>query len=164
MHMFFEEGLLWGSEFVKRKTIAFLLLFAIILTMPAMASGSEAERVISVAIGLLGTPYELKSDAPNSFNCFSFVEYCFNQVVPGTISLTGISGSYAKISSIKNLEPGDIVGFKSSKKLRGILGYHFAIYAGNGYIIHAANKTDGVTVSKLKDCRKRFIGALRIKW
>lgn len=75
-----------------------------------------------------------------------------------------ISGSYAKISSIKNLELGDIVGFKSLKKLRGILGYHFAIYAGNGYIIHAANKTDGVMVSKLKDCRKRFVGALRIMW
>lgn len=146
---------------MKRK-IALVLALLLALTTPAIASSSQAKKVISVAMKQIGAPYKLESDSPNSFNCFTFVAYCFNEVEPGTITSGGISGHYDKIKSASKLKAGDIVIFKSTRKLKGILGYHFAIYAGDGYIIHAANKADGVTVSRLKDYRKRFVGAVRI--
>ena len=134
-----------------KKTLAFIILFSLICAMPGLATASQIELTLATAIEQLGAPYELYSDAPFSFNCFTFVAYCFNEVVPGLISLDGIAADYEKITSIRDVKPGDIIGFKSSKNLRGILGYHFGIYIGKGYFIHAANKTDGVIVSRLKD-------------
>ena len=145
-----------------KRTIALVLLIAMVTTVPAMASKSQVKQVISVAMGQLGAPYELKSDAPKSFNCFSFVAYCVNKVVPGKITTKSIGGEHKRIKSIKSLKAGDIVCFKRSSKLKGILGYHYGIYVGNGYFIHAANKHDGVIVSKINDYKKRYIGAVRV--
>ena len=145
-----------------KRTIACVLLLILALSVPAMAAPSQAEKVVSVAMEQVGAPYKLHSNAPKSFNCVTFVAYCFNKVAPGTISSDGISVSYKKVSSIRSLKPGDIVGFKSTKRLKGIMGYHFGIYVGKGYFVHAANKTDGVIVSQLKDFKKRFAGAVRI--
>lgn len=145
-----------------KRTVALALLLAMAVATPALAASLEVEQVISVAMEQLGAPYELKSDVPNSFNCFSFVVYCINQAVPGKISSAGIDGGYKTVKSIHKLKAGDIVCFKSTNKLKGILGYHFGIYAGKGYFIHAANKDDGVTVSKVKDYKKRFVGAIRL--
>ncbi len=145
-----------------KRAAAFILVIVMALAMPAAASSSRAKQVLDVAREQIGAPYALKSDAPNSFNCLSFVAYCFNQVVPGTITRGGVKVEYEKIDAMSKLKAGDIVIFRSTNKLRSVKGYHFAIYAGKGRIIHAANPIDGVTVSKLKAYRKRFIGAVRI--
>ena len=145
-----------------KRTIALVLLIAMLTAVPAMASASKAKQVVSVAMEHLGAPYELKSDAPKSFNCFSFVAYCVNKVVPGRITTKSIEGDYKKIKSIKSLKAGDIICFKRSSKQKGILGYHYGIYVGKGYFIHAANKHDGVTISKLGNYKRRFVGAVRV--
>ncbi|MBQ3268614.1 MAG: C40 family peptidase [Clostridia bacterium] len=145
-----------------KRAAALTLAIVMILATPALASSAQARQVLSVAREQLGAPYALKSDAPNSFNCLSFVAYCFNQVVPGAITGDGVKAEYEKISAVSKLKAGDIIIFRSARQLRGVKGCHFAIYAGKGYIIHAANPTDGVTVSKLKDYKKRFLGAVRI--
>ena len=145
-----------------KRTIALVLLIAIATAVPALAASSEAIQVISVAMEQLGAPYELQSDAPNSFNCLTFVIYCVNQVAPGKLSEKGIDGDYSIVKSVKKLKAGDIVCFKSSNKLKGILGFHFGLYAGKGYFIHAANWDEGVTVSKVNKYKKRFVGAIRV--
>ena len=147
-----------------RRTAAVALLMALMLTMfarPASAD-SPVEQVISVARDQLGKPYALFSDAPRSFNCVSFVAYCFNQVADGTISLDGISGDYKKIKSTKHLKTGDILCFKSATRKKGVLSHHYGIYLGKGYFIHASNADKCVTISKLKSYKKRFTGAVRI--
>ncbi len=144
------------------REIALFLLLALVCSMPAMAESSRVEQLLSVAVEQLDAPYELFSDAPNSFNCLTFVIYCFNQVASGKISVQGIDGDYEKISSIRNVQPGDIVCFKSSSRLKGVLGYHFGIYVAKGYFIHASSEAGKVTVSKLKNYKKRFVGAVRI--
>lgn len=145
-----------------KRSIALVLLFALLFSMPAMASSSQVEKVLAVAMKQLGAPYELLSDAPKSFNCVSFVMYCFNQVESGTISQDGIKGDYTKITSTKHLKPGDIVCFEGSSGQKGILGSHYGIYAGKGCFIHASNRDGMVTASKFKDYKKRFVGAIRI--
>lgn len=146
-----------------KRTLALILAVLMALATHALASSVPAKQVLSVAKKHIGAPYKVDSDSPKSFNCFSFVAYCFNEVEPGTITSGGINASYERIKSASKLKAGDIVVFKSNRKLKGILGYHYAIYAGKGYIIHAANKTDGVTVSRFKDYKKRFVGAVRIR-
>ena len=56
---------------MKRK-IALMLALLLTLTTPAIASSSQAKKVISVAMKQIGAPYKLESDSPNSFNCFTF--------------------------------------------------------------------------------------------
>ena len=145
-----------------KRTLALILAILMALAAPAVAASSQAKKVLSVAKKQIGAPYKLDADSPKSFNCFSFVAYCFNEVSPGTITSSGINGPYDTVTSASKLKAGDIVIFRSNRKLKGIMGYHYAIYAGKGYIIHAANKTDGVTVNRFKDFRKRFVGAVRI--
>lgn len=145
-----------------KRALALTMVILVVLAMPAMASSAQVKQVLSVAKEQFGAPYALKSDAPKSFNCLSFVAYCFNQVIPGAITESGVKAEYEKITSTSKLKAGDILIFKSTRQLRGVLGYHFAIYVGKGYIIHAANLTDGVTMSKLKEYKKRFVSAVRI--
>ena len=144
-----------------KRTIAVFLLLILATYAPAMADSTQVAQLLSVAIEQLGTPYTLFSNAPESFNCLTFVTYCFNQVADGTFSGKSIECDYEKITSIKELKPGDIVCFKSSSRLKGILGYHFGIYVGRGYFIHASNSVGKVTVDKLSKYRKRFLGAVR---
>lgn len=61
---------------------------------------------------------------------------------------------------MRNVKPGDIVCFKSSSRLKGILGYHFGIFVGRGYFIHASSSTGKVCISKLKKFKKMFVGAV----
>lgn len=145
-----------------KKAIAVVLLLALMSAVPAMAMSSKVEKLLSTALEQMGAPYELYSDAPNSFNCFTFVTYCVNEVEDGKITWEGIDGSYKKITSIKRLKSGDIICFKNSKHHKGVLGYHFGIYLGKGYFIHAANQDEGVTIDEVKDFKKRFIGAIRL--
>ncbi len=146
---------------VKRAIAVFLLLI-LAAAMPATADSSQVERLISVAIEQLDAPYELFSSPPDSFNCLTLVTYCFNQVADGTFSDKGVAGDFEKIASISDVEPGDIVCFKSSSRMKGILGYHFGIYVGRGYFIHASSSAGKVTANKLSKYRKRFLGAVRI--
>lgn len=144
-----------------KRIIALAMLLILVVATPAMAA-SRAKEVLSVAVGQLGKPYALISQAPDSFNCASFVAYCFNSVDSGTISQGRIKGHAKKIGSIRKVKPGDILCFKSSGGEVGMLSYHFGIYMGKGRFIHASNSAQKVTISKLKSYSKRFIGALRV--
>lgn len=143
-----------------KRLIAVLLI--LLLATPAMAASSKKEQIISVATEQIGKPYKLYSDAPNSFNCVTFVAYCFNAVAPGTVSQSGVKGSYDKIASKEDLKAGDILCFKTSSNQKGILGYHFGIYLGKGYFIHASSSAGEVTMCALKNYKNRFVGALRV--
>lgn len=127
-----------------------------------MAASTQVHQVLAIAKENLGAPYRVHSRPPKSFNCFTFVKYCFNQVVPGKISNTGVNGTYTTIKSTHALKAGDILFFKRTGKQKGIRGYHYGIYQGRGYFIHAAEGKEGVRISKLKAYKKRFVGALRV--
>ena len=82
-----------------KRTIACVLLLILALSVPAMAAPSQAEKVVSVAMEQVGAPYKLHSNAPKSFNCVTFVAYCFNKVAPGTISSDARSGPFSNPSA-----------------------------------------------------------------
>ena len=145
-----------------KRTLAVAVLLAMMLAMPAAAEKSRVGQVLDVAREQLGKPYSLISDAPDSFNCISFVAYCYNQVQPETILTDGINADYEKIESMDQMEPGDIICFRGNKNQKGLLGYHFGIYVGYNYFIHASSQDGGVMVSRLKNYKKRFLGAIRI--
>lgn len=144
-----------------KRIIALALLAALLATTPAMAASSKGLQTVSVALKQLGKPYQLKSDAPNSFNCATLVSYCLNRVESGKAGRGGITGGYTRISSMKLLNAGDVLCFRTTGSEIGILNYHFGIYAGKGYFVHASNSANRVIVSKVKDYAGRFLGAIR---
>ena len=145
-----------------KRSIALALILLIIFMTPAMAVQSRASRVLTVAVSQLGKPYALVSSTPDSFNCASFVAYCYNTVSSGTITRNGVSGRCRKISSLKKLKAGDILCFRTSGSEKGMLNYHFGLYMGKGRFIHASNSAKQVVISKLKSYSGRFLGALRV--
>jgi len=161
----YEMPFMWkeNPQMKFRRSIALALALLMLFATPAMAiSRTRARQVLSVAFEQLGKPYELISDAPNSFNCASFVAYCFNAVDSGSFTNNRFSGHYRKISSMKKLKAGDIVCFKASGSETGMLSYHFGIYMGKGHFIHASNSAKEVIISKLTSYSGRFLGGLRI--
>lgn len=145
-----------------KSIIALVLALALVSAVPAMAASSKGMQAVSVALRQLGKPYSLRSDAPLSFNCATLVGYCVNRVESGKITGSGVHGDYARIGSIKRLEAGDVLCFKTTGSEIGILNYHFGIYMGRGYFVHASNSAGKVTVSKVKDYAGRFKGAIRL--
>lgn len=144
------------------RIIALALVIALISATPAMALSAKGLQAVSVALRQVGKPYKLKSDAPNSFNCATLVGYCLNRVDSGKVTRNGIQGGYTKIGAMKLLDIGDVLCFKTTGSEIGILSYHFGIYMGKGYFVHASNSANKVIVSKVKDYAGRFLGAIRV--
>lgn len=145
-----------------KRSMALALILMMLFSMPAMAATARARQAVAVALKQVGKPYQLHSDAPNSFNCATLVAYCCNQVSGRMFTKSGIAGQHKRISSMSKLEAGDVVCFKTSGSERGVLSYHFGLYMGKGYFVHASNSADKVIVSKMKDYAGRFLGGLRV--
>lgn len=118
----------------------------------------EAAEFLEYATQFLGNRYvwggtSLKSGA----DCSGFVQSLFGKF---GYSLSRTSAEQAHNGkSVKNnkLEPGDLVFYHTDKKNKDRIS-HVAIYIGNGKILHSANKTQGVVISKLGNpCAARRI-------
>lgn len=122
-----------------------------LMATAASAESSDIERAIYEAQKLIDTPYAIVSDPPTSFNCASFVYYCYNQADSGSISKSLSEqvhdDGHEKISSIEELRRGDLVCFNIDG--RNDPYGHVGIYLGDGYFIHASSSDEKVTVSSL---------------
>ena len=86
--------------------------------------------VITIAKGFIGKPYVYGSQGPNSFDCSGFVRYVFSKTgvissvndidkIPRTASGIYSSPNTNKIS-FNEIQPGDMVFFKSGSKISHI--------------------------------------------
>ncbi|MDO8469717.1 MAG: C40 family peptidase [bacterium] len=124
----------------------------------------QQRKIVSIARSFIGVPYKYGAtpeEAPRTFDCSSFTQYCMKQVginIPRSSILQGADAGGVEIElaqNYSNLEPGDLVFF------RGQRGYyhdslfpgreltyigHVGIYAGNGNIVHChhIHKDSGV--------------------
>ncbi|MFF0728889.1 NlpC/P60 family protein [Streptomyces sp. NPDC004134] len=92
---------------------------------------SHGAAALSAAQSKLGAPYVYGATGPSSFDCSGLTGWAFSQA---GVALPRISQDQAnvgtRISSVSQLQPGDLVFFYSDL-------HHVGIYAGNGQIIHA---------------------------
>ena len=125
-------------------------------------------NVLSIAKDYIGKPYlygaSIRRDAPNSFDCSSFVAYLY--AISG-IHIPRISiDQYAFCDSVEKsaIQPGDLI-FSNSEKgniwhetqeyMTGTptdIGVdHVGMYLGNGEVVHSSRYKDGVVSETLKD-------------
>ena len=126
------------------------------------------EEVIALAESQLGKRYVskggYKDSNPSGFDCSGLVYWCYYQVgikLGDSPSRQASDSKYTKITSISDLQRGDVVCFKSDSSSSVS---HTGIYRGNGEFIHASSAGGAVIITDIhKDYYTRnFVGARRI--
>jgi len=99
---------------------------------------------ISTAKDQLGDPYVSGNVGPNSFDCSGLVYYCLKEAGSSRSRYNAAGYSdvedWDKITSMDNLEIGDLLFFKTNGKKVG----HVGIYVGGGEMIDASSSNGKV--------------------
>ena len=149
------------------KHSAFYRLIALCVFAPLLdgcsSSGSishlEGDRktVVVKALSQLGKPYSYGGSSPNSgFDCSGLVQYSHNNAGIRVPRSTLDQKRQSKKVSRRNLEPGDLVFFKTGRKQ-----YHVGIMVDGKRFVHAPSSGGSVMKSSLKEnyWKNRYIGA-----
>lgn len=122
-------------------------------------SSENGSAVVTKAKSYIGYKYVYGGSSPSTgFDCSGFTSYIYKQF--GVTLNRTAAGQYSNGTAVSraNLQPGDLVMFGKS----GI--NHVGIYAGGGIIVHAANKSRGVTTDTINSgyYNNNYVGARRI--
>ncbi len=112
-----------------------------------MTAEEKKKKIVEIAKGLIGKPYKYGAtpdEAPEFFDCSSFIQYVFKEIgvdLPRSTILQANEGNAVKLEEI---EPGDLLffhgtqGFYNEKFPEGI--GHVVLYIGDDKTIHASSK------------------------
>lgn len=129
---------------------------------------TQKEKLILLAQELVGRPYQYGAkpeDAPNVFDCSSFIQYLFKQVnveLPRSSILQAADQHGEEVVpayDFSNLKPGDVLFARGRKGHydddlfggRHIFIGHVGIYLGNGEVAHSRRKLGGVKIQSLTE-------------
>lgn len=127
--------------------LSFQLIHALSLQEIQYGSGVSATRVnlINFAKDYLGGRYVWGGTSlSNGVDCSGFAKAVYSKFgysLPRTSREQARNGNTVSSSKLK---PGDLVFYGSSSYIN-----HVAIYIGNGQVIHASNKRDGIKISNM---------------
>lgn len=123
-------------------------------------------KIVAEAKKHLGKAYRAGGKGPNSFDCSGFVAYVYKQF---GITLSGGSSTQwrtapgTRVTSISQLQPGDLYFICDPARAAGYPTSHVGIYIGNGQMIHASTYGVGVTISSIAGNYTRyFVGGIHI--
>jgi cell wall-associated NlpC family hydrolase len=119
---------------------------------------------LSAAKKQLGKRYVWGATGPRTFDCSGFTSYVCKKsgvCVPRTSLKQSRTG---KRVNRKQLKPGDLVFFDTSKRRRGYVN-HVGIYLGNNKFIHASSAKHKVIITSLEKpfYKSRFKWGSRVK-
>lgn len=114
-------------------------------SMPQTAGGIRGQ-IVGAASTYVGRPYVLGGNDYRGIDCSGLVQQVYRRF---GYNFPRLANQQAQAipgvrTSVNNLKPGDIVVWPDP-------GGHIAIYAGNGYVIQAANPRQGVIRSHLSE-------------
>ncbi len=116
-------------------------------TKPVDNTKKGVEKLIAIAESKIGCPYAGGAKGPNRFDCSGFVYWCMKQA--------GFSGGYMtsrtwrtctrypRITSMSQIQRGDILVFKGNSMDTG----HVGIYLGGGKMIDASSGAGQVRIT-----------------
>lgn len=123
---------------------------------------TKAQKLIAVAYSFIGTPYGY--DEPKSFNCSSFVRYCYKQIgysLESNAAKQAADSSMTKITSVNSLQMGDVLCFDTDGD--GTCD-HTAIYVADDYFVEASQNAGMVHENSFSSYYKSaFMWARRVK-
>ena len=98
------------------------------------------QQIADYAKQFLGVPYVLGGNGPKVFDCSGYTKYVyahFGISIPRTAYTQGYWNQGTKITSISDLQVGDLVFFNTMND--SDLCDHAGIYLGNGQVAHASS-------------------------
>jgi LysM repeat protein len=127
-------------------------------------SGDRSPLKLSAAKKQLGKRYVWGAQGPYCFDCSGFTSYVCKK---SGVKLPRRSIEQSKVGkrvSRKELKPGDLVFFDTSRRRRGYVN-HVGIYLGNNKFIHASSAKRRVVIASLDKpfYKSRFKWGRRIK-
>lgn len=131
-------------------------------TSSTTSNSNKGTSVVEYAKNYLGCKYVSGGSSPSTgFDCSGFTSYVYkNFGVSLSRSSKGQINDGVAVSR-SDLQPGDVVVFNNSGNTA--IG-HVGIYIGGDNFIHAANPSQGVTITSLSSSyySKRYVGARRV--
>ena len=120
-------------------------------TSTSTQASKIGQEIASYALNFVGNPYKWGGTSlTKGADCSGFVQSIYKQFgyqIPRTSGEQASSAGYTNVTpNPDHLLPGDLIFYTNNK---GVVD-HVALYIGNGKIVHAANKKDGIKVSSYK--------------
>jgi len=127
--------------------------------LPSGTGSTKGDDAVQYAKQFLGKPYVYAASGPDSFDCSGLTQYVmkhFGVDLPHNAAEQAKLGKH--ISSVDDLQPGDLVFFKDSSGI-----HHTGMYIGDHKFIHAPHTGDVVKISSLDESyyRNEFAGGSR---
>ncbi len=129
------------------------------------AKSSKTIKITRLAKTKLGQKYVWGAiGRKNTFDCSGFTSYVYKKNGIRIPRTSREQSKYGTHVSRKNLKPGDLVFFDTSKKHKGYVN-HVGIYLGGNKFIHASSAKKKVIITSLnkKFYSQRYKGARRPK-
>ena len=139
-----------------------------LLVLTSNATSGKGSSIVETALSHLGTRYVYGGASAGGFDCSGFTMYIYKQFgysLPHSATSQWLSGMGTKITSISELQPGDLVFFNDPSRNAGKACSHAGIYIGNGQHIHASSsRGGGVIISDMTSgyYNTYFVGGLRL--
>ncbi len=129
-------------------------------TAPASGKGAE---IVAYAKKYIGVRYSYGGASPSGFDCSGFTSYVYKQNGYPINRTASSQLSNGKKVTKAELQPGDLVFFKSPSR-PSIPAGHVGIYVGDGKFIHSVKPGTSVQISALNSgyYSKNYTGARRI--
>lgn len=117
----------------------------------ATDSAKLRQEVASYALNFVGNPYKWGGTSlTKGADCSGFVQSIYKQfgyTIPRVSKDQAKSAGYTNVKpDLAHLLPGDLIFYTNNK---GVVD-HVAMYIGDGKIVHAASKKDGIKIASYK--------------
>jgi len=127
-------------------------------------SSGSGNRVVRYAKRWLGSRYVWGASRAGAFDCSGFTSYVMRHAKGRAIPrVSRRQAYYGRYVSRRNLRPGDLIFFDTSRRRRGYVN-HVGIYIGNHMFIHASSAKHRVVITSLNKpfYRSRFMWGRRV--
>jgi lipoprotein Spr len=116
------------------------------------------DLVISDALSMLGTGYQLGASDEKSVDCSSLVQRIFRVIGLDVPRTTRQQVGYGEPVARADLRKGDLLFYRWQPR-----NLHVAVYMDDGYILHASPGQGRVVVTRLTpDWERRLVAARRV--
>ena len=104
-------------------------------------NGPLGAQIVEYSKNFIGVPYVWGGTTPNGFDCSGFVQYVFRQFGISLPRTTYSQVAMGRSVSRSELQPGDLVFFRSAG--------HVGIYVGNEMYIHAPQTGRTISIDSM---------------